>query len=201
MKELSTRIYEKETQYNIVSLLNLLSPKLKDSEKETLRNKFEQLSHHIDLDDTVLSIVKEHSVLKSLFNNSFKKEDVTSAINNLEPITSFENIHVSDTLFIHVNSSYVSVSLKELVKCEADGNYTRFFMENREEYLASKSLKYYEKILKRKGFFRANRSVLINVRYIKSIYKKEAITLHNEERVVVSVRNKSNLVNFIKNYT
>ncbi|CAM1342729.1 LytR/AlgR family response regulator transcription factor [Tenacibaculum amylolyticum] len=201
MKELSTPIYENEAQYDIVSLLNIISPKLNDLDKETLRNKFEQLLDHIDLDDAIASIVKENSMLKSLFNNNLEKRKAANETNNLGSATSFEDTHTSNTLFIHVNSSYVSVSLQELIKCEADGNYTKFFMDSGDEYLASKSLKYYEKMLKNKGFFRANRSVLINVRYIKSIYKKEAITLHNEERIVVSVRNKSSLVNFIKNYT
>ncbi|MBX2827102.1 MAG: LytTR family DNA-binding domain-containing protein [Flavobacteriaceae bacterium] len=94
---------------------------------------------------------------------------------------------------LQVGNEYVSIALNEIVKCEAQGNYTLFHMKDGASHLASKSLKYYESLLKEKGFFKPHRSVMINVDCIKSIYKKETIILTTNEKIHVSVRNKTHL--------
>ncbi|MDY8136929.1 LytTR family DNA-binding domain-containing protein [Aquimarina sp. 2201CG5-10] len=101
-------------------------------------------------------------------------------------------------LLVQVGNEHIAIDLNDIVKCEADGNYTHFLTTGKVRYLASKPLKYYEKLLIERGFFRANRFVLINIKHIRSIYKKEAIVLANNEKIVVSVRNKSKLSELIK---
>ncbi|MHA7057884.1 LytR/AlgR family response regulator transcription factor [Aquimarina sp. M1] len=101
-------------------------------------------------------------------------------------------------LLIHTGNKHIAVDVDEIIKCEADGNYTHFLTMEKLKYLASKSLKHYESLLLSKGFFRANRSTLINIKHIVSIYKKEAIILSNKEKVIVSVRNKSKLSDLIR---
>ncbi|MDH7446925.1 LytR/AlgR family response regulator transcription factor [Aquimarina sp. 2201CG14-23] len=100
-------------------------------------------------------------------------------------------------LLIHTGNEHIAVDIDNIIKCEADGNYTYFVTTNKSKYLASKSLKHYESLLISKGFFRANRSTLINIKHIASIYKKEAIILTNKEKIIVSVRNKSKLSDLI----
>lgn len=101
-------------------------------------------------------------------------------------------------LLIHVGTSHLSIEVDNIVKLVADGNYTIFHMENGKTHMASKSLKYYAELLTHKNFFKVNRSVLINVRFIKSIYKKETIILKNGDKLNVSVRNKPQMTALIK---
>ncbi len=113
-------------------------------------------------------------------------------INKLHILTNF----IYDTnpfLLLHTGNEHVSVEINNIIKCVADGNYTNFHLTSNKKYLASKSLKYYEKLLVSKHFFKASRSVLINTSFIESIYKKEAIILKNNEKITVSVRNRQNL--------
>ncbi|WP_347924358.1 LytTR family DNA-binding domain-containing protein [Pontimicrobium sp. SW4] len=100
-------------------------------------------------------------------------------------------------LLIHIGSEHISIKIEELIKCEAEGNYTQFYMKNGDTHLASNPLKYYEFLLIEKGFFKAHRSVIININWIKSIYKKESIVLENNDKIQVSVRNKSHLSDLI----
>jgi len=117
-----------------------------------------------------------------------------------ELLTNF--ITSKDSRFlIHVGNQHISIKVKDIIKCQADGNYTCFYLNNNKTYLASKSLKYYEGLLIEKGFFKAHRSVIINIDYISSIYKKETIILTNNDKVNVSVRNKSNLINLINKFS
>ncbi len=104
-------------------------------------------------------------------------------------------------LLIHVNCEYVLINLKDVIKCEAEGNYTFFFLSNENKLLASNTLKYYDELLTHKGFFRAHRSVLVNISHIKSIYKREALILSNRDKVIVSQRKRSNLSSLINSFS
>ncbi|MBW1298859.1 LytR/AlgR family response regulator transcription factor [Aquimarina litoralis] len=104
-------------------------------------------------------------------------------------------------LFLNTGNEHMVIDLKDVMKCVADGNYCRFHMIQKNAYLSSESLKYYEQLLEPKGFFRANRSTLVNIRHIHSIYKKEAIILSNKERIRVSVRTRPQLTELIKSFT
>ena len=100
-------------------------------------------------------------------------------------------------IMIHTGNEYVSIKMNQILKCLASGNYTEFYLSNQKKYVASKNLKYYENLLTEKGFFKANRSAMINVDFIASIYKKETIILNDGDKIRVSVRNKSNLSDLI----
>ncbi len=101
-------------------------------------------------------------------------------------------------LMLHVNSEHIMVTLQEIIKCEADSNYTIFFLANGKKILASNTFKYYTELLSFKGFFKVHRSCLINIKHIKSIYKREAIILNTNEKIMVAQRNKSNLSKLIQ---
>lgn len=111
-----------------------------------------------------------------------------------------EFIRNSDSrLLLHTGDSHIAVNLSDIVLCEADGNYTNFKLVDNKSILASNTLKYYEDLLSYKAFFRANRFCLINIKHINNIHKKETIILSNQDRVNVSVRNKSKLTELISN--
>lgn len=101
---------------------------------------------------------------------------------------------------LHTGTEHISIDLKSVIFCKADGNYTTFHLDSGKKLLASYSLKYYEKLLSYKGFQRINRFNLINVIHIKSIYKKEALFLSNGSKIQISARNKNLLSNLINEF-
>lgn len=58
------------------------------------------------------------------------------------------------------------VELEAVVRCEADSNYTRFYLSSSKKILTSRSLKVYEDMLASAGFFRIHRSHLINMKFL-----------------------------------
>ncbi len=110
----------------------------------------------------------------------------------------FKEFMTESRLLIHTGNEHILLEIDSIIKCCADGNYAIFITNHKKEYLASKPLKYYEELLSEKGFFRASRSVLVNIKHIQSIYRKESLVLSNNEKVIVSTRNKSKLTNLIK---
>lgn len=69
------------------------------------------------------------------------------------------------------------VGIEEIMRCEADNNYTNFFFSDGDQLLISKSLKEYSDLLKPHGFVRAHQSHLVNPDFVKSWLKEDGGTL------------------------
>jgi hypothetical protein len=69
------------------------------------------------------------------------------------------------------------VGIEEIIRCEADNNYTNFFFSDGGQLLISKSLKEYSDLLKPHGFVRAHQSHLVNPKFVKSWLKEDGGTL------------------------
>jgi len=89
---------------------------------------------------------------------------------------------------LHIGNEHIRVRVADILRCESDGNYTKFYMINGSIHLASNILKYYQELFTPKGFIRTNRSTIINAACIQSIYKRESIVLTNGDRVTISTR-------------
>ena len=86
---------------------------------------------------------------------------------------------------------YVSVS--DIIRCEADNSYTRFYLSGSEKILVSRSLKEYAEILSSAGFLRTHQSHLVNKIFIKSWIKEDGgmLLLNNGDKIPVSRPNKT----------
>ncbi len=65
------------------------------------------------------------------------------------------------------------VVINQIIRMEADGNYTRIFLENNKEYFVCKTLKEHQEILEPHGFLRTHQSHLVNLRKISSFVKTD----------------------------
>jgi len=67
--------------------------------------------------------------------------------------------------------SIYSVSVTEIIRCQADTCYTRFFLRDGQIIMVSATLKKFDELLTEFGFFRVHQSHLINLDYFVR-YKK-----------------------------
>lgn len=99
-----------------------------------------------------------------------------------------------------VKDDYISVKLKNIIYCEAAGNYTFIYTVDGGKYLASKHLKRIEDLIEDEAFFRVHRSTLINMRHVKKISKDAIIYMSNDDEISTSVRNKKKVIAMYKLY-
>jgi len=101
-----------------------------------------------------------------------------------------------DKISLHTLDKILIVSLEEIVRCESDNNYTRFFINNGEMILVTKTLKYFSDILKSNGFMRVHQSHLVNINCISAFIKTDGgyLILKNGKSIPVSVRKKSEVI-------
>ncbi len=84
------------------------------------------------------------------------------------------------------------VSIQDIIRCEADGSYTLFYLKNKKRVMVAKTLKHFEDLLDANVFLRVHHAHLINlnqvVKYIKG--KGGSIEMSDGSEVEVSVRKK-----------
>jgi len=90
-----------------------------------------------------------------------KKEDsqFDALQNNIQP-------NQKRRLVLKTQESVYVVELHEIIRCEADRNYTSFFLVGGKKILVSKTLKEYETLLSTHNFLRVQQSHLINLDYV-----------------------------------
>ena len=97
---------------------------------------------------------------------------------------------------LHTLDKIVVVDLDEIVRCESDNNYTKFFFQDGSKILVTKTLKSYSDMLKNYQFLRVHQSHLVNVKYVKAFIKSDGgyLILKNKDTVPVSVRKRAEVI-------
>jgi two-component system LytT family response regulator len=86
----------------------------------------------------------------------------------------------------------------EIIRCEAMGNYTRFFTTSGKAYLISRTLGEYDALLTPQGFIRTHKSHLVNKKFISFIDHDGFAVLKDNSRVEVSRRRKEEVMDALK---
>lgn len=85
---------------------------------------------------------------------------------------------------------YIFPMVSDIVRCQADVNYTHIHCVDGKKYTASKTLKHFEQLLSPQQFFRIHNSHLINLDYVASYDKNGYALLVDGSRLEVSTRKK-----------
>ncbi|MDO8999245.1 MAG: LytTR family DNA-binding domain-containing protein [Bacteroidota bacterium] len=131
-------------------------------------------------------------LLKPLDPTDFK-EIVERVLNDLNANNA---IDLEKKIKIPEGSGYIWIELKDIIRCEAYGNYTKIITkENLNAITVSKTLKYVEQnLIKSDKFIRVHQSHLINLSFIKAKeIKNNTIALLNGEKIPVSRAKRNNL--------
>lgn len=76
------------------------------------------------------------------------------------------NITSPDKIILPCREQVVVAYVKDIVRCEAKGNYTILFMHNQKPQLVTKTLKEFDNTFKGIRFIRTHKSHLVNLDYI-----------------------------------
>lgn len=99
-----------------------------------------------------------------------------------------------------IEASYF-VKVTDILYCEAEGSYTKFYLLNNNPVLISKNLSTYDEILKPYGFIRTHHSYLVNPSKIKMYDKTDGGTLilDSGHTVPISHRKKDYVIQLLEN--
>lgn len=106
------------------------------------------------------------------------------------------NLRVNDItgfrLAIPSSDGLLFIGLKDILYCEADGNYTTIHMSDNKSHVVSKTLKEYENLLGPYNFLRVHHSFLVNIKEIKQYVRGDGgyIIMNNNVTISVAQRKK-----------
>ncbi|MEP6466059.1 MAG: LytTR family DNA-binding domain-containing protein [Parafilimonas sp.] len=137
----------------------------------------------------------------------FSKDDLADAINHYQQKQNKkQSAQQFDALFHnlrHFQKDLKKITLptsnglnvypvKEIIRCQAEINYTNFFLTSKSKLLVAKTLKEYEELLNDYDFMRVHNSHLINLHHVKNYARGEggSVTMSDGATVDVSRRKK-----------
>lgn len=94
------------------------------------------------------------------------------------------------------------IKMNDILYCEAEGSYTKFYIVGSEPVFVSRNLRYYEELLTPAGFFRTHHSCLVNPNKIKVYDRKTdsgTLILEGGYTVPVSQRKKEFVLHLLEN--
>jgi len=86
----------------------------------------------------------------------------------------------------------------DIIRCEAIGNYTKFFVTGNKTYLISKTLGEYDTLLTPHHFIRTHKSHLVNKKFISFVDHDGFAVLKDNSKVEVSRRRKEEVLSALK---
>ena len=143
---------------------------LKPVDPEDLKKVIEKIKN-------VLEKTDNYAHIDLLLENIRKKVD------------NFKRIALSNSDGIHL------FEINDIIRCESEDNYTKFYIKNNKPVLISKTLKEYDELLTEFGFERIHQSHLINLAYLKSYIKKDGgyVVMADNSNLPISQRKRERL--------
>ncbi|MFK8100884.1 MAG: LytR/AlgR family response regulator transcription factor [Saprospiraceae bacterium] len=82
------------------------------------------------------------------------------------------------------------INIKEIIRCEAEDNYTHIHLKGGEKITASKTIKSYQELLAGVNFYRVHKSHLINLNYMRKFVKGDGgyLVMDDGKKIEVSRR-------------
>ncbi|MEO8588423.1 MAG: LytTR family DNA-binding domain-containing protein [Flavobacteriales bacterium] len=100
-----------------------------------------------------------------------------------------------NTLVIATRKGDRHLRTRDIIRCEADRNYTWFHLRRGERLLSSYTLSTYEEFLAENEFLRVHRSHIVNVEHVRTCSAEGLLTLNDGTEIEVSRRRKTEVLN------
>jgi two-component system LytT family response regulator len=140
-----------------------------------------------------------------LINAVKKVSDRNKKISNEENLRSLlENVKQSESQFSKITlptgHAYEIVLIKDIIRCEANDNYTNVYLAGGKKFLVSGTLKHYEDLLPATDFARVHHSHLINMNHMLRFLKEDGgyAVMSDGSKVEVSRRKREDFLNKLK---
>ena len=135
----------------------------------------------VDPDDLLQAINK--------VQNTLERHELSKKFDAL-----FQNLKSAGTttrkITVPTSKGLIFIAVNDIIRCEADVNYTTIYLKDKQQVLVAKTLKEFDEILSDHQFFRIHNSHRINLNYIRSYHKGKGgyVILTDNTSLEVSTR-------------
>lgn len=142
--------------------------------------------------------------LKNAVNKMAEKKTNLSSVENLAFL--LQNLKQSNDNYnkitLPTGNAYEIVTVKDIIRCEAEGSYTNFYLANGKKMMVSASLKHYEDLLPEKDFIRVHHHHLINMNHVVRFLKVDGgyAVMSDNTQVEISRRKKDSFLQKLNSF-
>jgi len=130
-------------------------------------------------------------------------DDLKNAVNRINPGKTnkinqrlelfnqhYNNPNAFEKMSISALDGIYFLNIKDIVRCEAEDNYTHIHLKSGDKITASKTIKSYEELLSGVNFYRVHKSHLINLNYMRKFVKGDGgyLVMDDNKKIEVSRR-------------
>lgn len=116
-------------------------------------------------------------------------------------LQNFQGQQSPGKIVLRTSDSIHVVQLDDIIRLQADGSYTTFYISERKPVVVSKNLKEYDSLLENNGFIRTHQSHLVNSKFIVCYHKADggSLGLIDKTQVPVATRFKEKVILQLEN--
>ena len=144
----------------------------------------------IDEDELKIAISKAKAILN--------EDKVNDRLKNIEK--AFQQLSLNK-IALEVPNGIMFVAHEDIILFEADGVYTKVYLQNGKTELISKTLKHFsDQLLEKSIFYKPHRSYLINLKYMSQFVKNDGyyIVLENNKTIPIARDKKEEFLELVK---
>jgi two-component system, LytTR family, response regulator len=136
--------------------------------------------------------------LKLAVDKVVKKKNTTPNMENLQFL--IQHLKRSDENFqkitLATGTAYEIVNIKDIIRCQADGSYTYFYLTDKRKLMVSAGLKHYEELLPENEFIRVHHHHLINMSHVIRFLKEDGgyAVMSDGTKIEISRRKKESFM-------
>lgn len=150
--------------------------------------------------DYLLKPIEEDDFTSAIdkLNQRIKNKDFSNKVEVL--LTNVLKNDQNKKIAIPTFEGLVFLEVSDILRFEANVNYTTIFTRDKQKMVVSKTLKYFETLLSDCNFFRVHNSHLINLDYIKKYIKGKGgyVIMSDNTSIEVSTRRKDALLKILR---
>lgn len=164
----------------------------------TAYDKFALKAFRYSALDYLLKPIDSNELMQAVSKIEKQKQTSKEQVNHLKSQYTNASRSFPDKIALPYQNGVAFVKLADILYCESDDNYTKFYMPEGQFYLVTKSLKEVQELLEERGFLRIHRQYLINLNHIKKFVKGEGayVVMTNGVSIPVSRLNKDRLAEY-----
>jgi two-component system LytT family response regulator len=114
-----------------------------------------------ELKTAVSKVIRKRNAVPNMEHLQFLIQHLKRADDNYQKIT------------LPTGNAYEIVNINDIVRCEADGSYTNFYLRDKRKLMISAGLKHYEELLPDTEFIRVHHHHLINMNHVIRFLKED----------------------------
>lgn len=111
-----------------------------------------------------------------------------------------KEVGTPDKIVVPISKGYRMLEVSTIIRCEADNNYTKIWVDHDKAIYVSKSLVHFENILSTADFLRVHQSHLVNMSKVTYYIKSDGghLVMNNDVQVPVSRGSKAKVNQYFK---